>query len=232
MNQFKNVFNSTALYDTMFFTVITTTKYSNLDEFETSDPHMYEHWLSYSKKVFEDSSEEMYLKKGHYINEFSEISAIGYGLFQLDNDNIKPFYRFIDGGEKEIVEKFFKILNGFRDKKLEGFLCGHNINGHHIPILCKAGIKYDLEIPKSLKNNLTAKPWENYIIDTVDLWRFTGRDYISLEMICEYLNIETEKINFNDINFALKKGLKISLKDVTKIRYEQLTKLYSKVRNM
>lgn len=232
MDQFNFIFNPTCLYETLFFTVVTTTKYPNLETLEKEDSHMYYHWMNISEKKFNDSSNEIYLTKGQYIDEFAQISSIGYGGFYLDNNKIIPYYKYIDGDEKEIVKKFFSVLESFRNKKLDGILCGHNINGHHIPILCKTGLKYNLDIPKSFKNNLTAKPWENSILDTVDLWKFTGGSYSSLELISDYLGIQTERIDFNRINIKYHTDSEFSIEKITKIRYEQLVKLYSKLRNM
>lgn len=232
MDQFKHVFNPTSLYDTLFFTVITTTKYPNLETLEKEEPHMFYHWNSISEKFFDDSSNEKYLAKGQYIDEFAQISAIGYGGFYIDNNKIKSYYKYLDGEEKDIVKKFFGVLESFRSKKLDGFLCGYNISGHHIPMLSKAGIKYNFDLPKSFKNNLTAKPWGNNILDTVDLWKFTGSNYISLELISDYLGIQTERIDFNRVNQKFHTDKDFSIEKVTKVRYGQLVKLYSKLRNM
>lgn len=232
MDQLKHVLNPTSLYDTLFFTVITTTKYPNTEAMKDEEPHMFSHWDAIATKRFGDSSDDIYLEKGQYIDEFSVISAIGYGGFYLKNGVIESYYKSITGKEKRIVEKFFKVLEEFRSKKLDGFLCGHNINGHHIPMLSKAGIKYGFPIPKSFKNNLTAKPWENNILDTVSLWKFTGSSYTSLELISDYLGIQTEKMDFNRVNRGFHSRDDFSIENVTKIRYEQLIKLYSKLRNM
>lgn len=232
MDEFKHIFNPTSLYETLFFTVITTTKHSSVQELELKEPDLYKHWLAISEKRFSDSSNEIYLAKGQYIDEFAQITSIGYGGFYLVDNNAKSYYKLLVGDEKEIVEKFFKILESFRSKKLDGLLCGHNISGHHIPMLSKVGIKYNLSLPKSFKNNLTAKPWENDIIDTVNLWKFTGSAYTSLELISDYLGIQTERIDFNRVNTKYHNGYAFSIDKVTKVRYEQLINLYSKLRNM
>lgn len=232
MDQFKHIFNPTSLYDTLFFTVITTTKYGSLSEFIEKDNDMYQHWNKIAIKRFGDASEDIYLEKGQYMDEFSVISAIGYGGFFIKNDKIESYYRYFSGNEKEIVERFFAVLEDFRRKKLDGFLCGHNISGHHIPMLSKVGIKYGLDLPTSFKHNLTAKPWENSILDTVNLWKFTGSAYTSLELISDYLGIQSERIDFNRVNRNFHANPDFSLDLITKVRYEQLIKLYSKLRNM
>ena len=151
MDQFKHVFNAPSLYDVLFFDVITVTEYSNVDKFVDGDEHGYLHWTDLAMKKYDSINNKTYMETACFIPEYSKIAAISYGGFYVDNGEMKNYFKTITGEENIILDRFFKIMNDFKKKKQDGFLCGHNISGHHIPALVKRGLKHKFKIPASIK---------------------------------------------------------------------------------
>lgn len=231
MDQFKHVFNTPSLYETLFFDVVTTTEYESYSKFMAENYGSYLHWMNYAKKKYGQVDGELYMETASYLPEYAEIKAIAYGGYYLDQGSMKSYHHVISNkDENEIIDEFFGILNRFKTKHQDGYLCGHNMNGFHIPMLIKRGLKHGFKIPKSIKNNLIAKPWENAIIDTLDLWKFNGNGYVTLESIANFFNLKS-RIEYEKTNQLIWDG-KLSASDIASHRYEVLVRLYSKLRNM
>lgn len=232
MDQYKQLFNQSSLYETLFFTIITKTKYDSINTLKEKEPIMYDQWIVCSEKLFGDSTNDTYLGKGHMLHEFSEISSIGYGLYFLKENDVKKFYKFISGTEKSILETFIRVLDDFYKKKPKGLICGYQVRNHNYPMISKVITKLNLKLPQIFKENTYAKPWENSIIDVHDMWKFNGNTYTPLETIAEYLNIDTINQNFDNINKINYLDSNFSLEEVTKNRYRQLTEVYLHLRNI
>ena len=41
-----------------------------------------------------------------------------------------------------------------------------------------------------MKKSLSVKPWESGIIDTINVWKFNGYDYISLMLIADFMGLK------------------------------------------
>lgn len=216
MEDFKHLFNITSLYDTIFIKIDTKTI---LQQENLINNH---NWMNFIKKRYPNECDstlfELNENKSKYHPEFSEITSISWGVVKVDmNGNILKEIRSVSGHtEKQKLETFFKILELFREKKLDGIICGHNILGYEIPFLIKRGLKYNLKIPKSIKNNLLAKPWEYNIVDTINLWRFTGNDYVALDLISEYLGFKND--NFVNPDDKTKNGVNLIIELYIKLR--------------
>jgi len=102
-------------------------------------------------------------------------------------------------------EKF--IMKSFSGRNEEGILksvaltkssvfCGHNIKSFDIPFLCKRFIINKLPLPSSLQL-WDKKPWEIHHIDTMDMWKFGGKDYVSLDVLSMSLGIPSPKDNMD-----------------------------------
>lgn len=231
MDQFNHVFNPTTLYETLFFNTITTTEYESLDSFRTNNYESYLHWMQYAEKKYGNADNETYMENACFLPEFSKISAICYGGYYIKLEKIESYNHVISNKpENEIIDEFFGILNRFKKKHQDGYLCGHNLTGFHIPFLIKRGLKYGFKIPKSIKNNLVAKPWENAIIDTLNLWKFNGNGYVSLDGIGNFFNLKS-RVEYNKVN-QLIWDEKLAASDIAFQRFELLVRIYSKLRNM
>ena len=92
--------------------------------------------------------------------------------------------------EVETLAAFADILARIsRETKL----CGHNIKGFDVPFLRKRYLLNGLPVPRLLRVG-TLKPWEQPYIDTAELWAGGGkRDFSSLELLCDLLDIPQPK---------------------------------------
>lgn len=200
MEDFKYLLNPSSINNTLFFKIETQSLINNetIDEEEDWYDFMRRRYNNYSEVNNKELLNNMRTK---YHAEYSRIIAISYGINKTDINGVttKEIRIIKEDDEKKIIEVFFKILEIFRTKKLDGLLCGYNILIYDIPFLIKRALKYNIKIPKSFKNNLTAKPWEFTIIDIINIWKFNGSDYCDIDMICKFLDIKT-KYSLNNIN--------------------------------
>ena len=237
MDQFKHIFNATSIYDTMFFTVKTAIEYKNIDQFEEKNPQLYNIWSHISQKRFGALDDNTYLTRAGNMPEFSKITSITLGGYRPDKERLYTL-TIDDGNEVELLKKFFDILNSFQQKKLDGFLFGHNISKFDIPFLIKRGLRNNLKIPKILKSNLMAKPWENGILDSLDLWKFTGNEYMPFILIAEFLNLKYDELPDNETfsHIYWNAGTEDEAKKWIRIKSQAyiytLIELYNKLREM
>ena len=153
------------------------------------------------------SLQTLYTEKACFLPEFSKIIAITYATpTNGENDDIKRNMRLLkDETEPDLIIAFMNALNKeFSEAHnsspaLNLTMCGHNIIGHDIPLLVKRIIKYREPlltsgnphiIPPIIKNYLKAKPWESNVFDTVNAWKFNGTDYISLQLISDFIGLK------------------------------------------
>lgn len=233
MDQFKIVFKKTTLYETFFLKIISVTEYGSISDFKKIDPEKFNIWSKMAENKYGEVSDDVYLEKAIFLPEYSKIGSIAFGVKNGDDNYIKYM---VGDDEKVIIELLFNIIEEFRKKKLNGYLCGHNINGYDIPFLIKRGLKHGLKIPKSFTNSLTVKPWEANIVDIIDLWKFTGSDYVSLESIARTLGINPEE-NFdvatNNLNYWNGNiQLNTILNSVTTSQIATIIMVYEKLRDM
>jgi len=90
--------------------------------------------------------------------------------------------------EYQILRETKLFLNDCGDT----ILGGHNIKGYDIPMLANRMLANSLEIPSILRV-AGKKPWEIAHIDTVELLKFGGGPYLSLDAICLMLGIPSPK---------------------------------------
>ena len=101
-----------------------------------------------------------------------------------------------------VIDTFMDMLHQLSSEGIKSspkyfpMFCGHNINNYDIPLLIKRHILHrdkferNKELPFILKNCLNAKPWESGIVDTINVWRFNGNDYMPLMLIADYLELK------------------------------------------
>jgi hypothetical protein len=207
-----DIFNRSVIYDTIFFNIQSVTEYGDITDFKKEEPEKYATWERMARKRYRDELLEgitlnsLYLEKACFLPEFSKIVAISYATVKAEDGELKRELKRIKGEfEGDIVIEFMNVLN---QKYSEGHnakpsyiptLCGHNIIGHDIPLLIKRIIKYREPlkateslhiIPPILKHFLKAKPWESNVIDTVQTWKFNGSDFISLNLVSDFMGLK------------------------------------------
>jgi hypothetical protein len=215
-----DIFNRANIYNTIFFNIQSVTEYGDVSDFEKAEPEKYRTWLYMAKKRYSDEFEkidadanlfhritnDLYLEKACFLPEFSKIIGITYGTVESVNDELKRTIKRINGEtEPELIIEFINVLNqkysdGHNSQpKMIPTLCGHNLIGHDIPLLVKRIIKYReplIEtgslhiIPPIIKDFLKSKPWDENVLDTVNAWKFNGTDYISLQLIADFMGLK------------------------------------------
>ncbi|QQS31462.1 MAG: ribonuclease H-like domain-containing protein [Sphingobacteriales bacterium] len=144
----------------------------------------------------EMSDDEYYFKKSGVYAEFGKVICISIGIFRFENKEnetltlrLKSFYGH---NEAEILKPFFDLLS--KSFSAEHFyLCGHNIREFDVPFLCRRAIVNSLSLPDIL-NVHTFKPWEQRLIDTMQLWKFGDyKNFTSLNLLTHILDIPSPK---------------------------------------
>lgn len=115
---------------------------------------------------------------------------------QEDDSHILRVKSFTNEDEKTLLQNFFDMLNTHYYKPHHKF-CGHNIKDFDIPYITRRALIHGLQLPNIL-DTTDKKPREIDHIDTMDIWRAGDRrTYISLDLLCRVMGIETPK---NDIS--------------------------------
>lgn len=224
-----NIFNRTSIYYTIFFNIQSVTEYGSIEEFEKKEPEKYNTWVQMAKKRYDNEFPEdanlykstlnrLYLEKACFLPEFSKIITINYATVKSEDGKLKRIIKKInDENEIDLIKNFINVLNAAFSEghnstpKFIPNLCGHNIIGHDIPLFIKRILKYrdqlKLEnevhiIPPILKHHINCKPWESNVIDTVNMWKFNGTDFISLNLISDFINLKktVKLLSIDEIN--------------------------------
>jgi hypothetical protein len=214
---FEDVFNKASIYEMLFFNVKSVLIYSTLKDLEEKNKSLFDSWkdLAFNKhypdKIYKDLvgdelrqfEESMYQNNAPNYPEYSRIITITYAMLYMENGTLKrSLKKFTGENEHNIIEQFMDILHQLSsDGELSTpknfpMLCGHNIISHDIPLLIKRFIinknkfKTNKELPLILKKSLIMKPWESGIIDTINVWKFNGYDYMPLMLISDFMNLK------------------------------------------
>jgi len=208
MALFEEVFNKASIYDMLFFNVKAVLQHPTLKDLEANNKLMFERWeyLSKTKYGFNDISEgalNKYLLHAPYYPEFCKIIAISFASVYTENNQLKrDIKKFAGEDEAVLIETLmseFTLLSNATNKLNPPFfppLCGHNVISYDIPLLIKRFLLYgenfksNKQLPLILKRTLDSKPWESNIVDTVNVWKFNGNDYMTLMLIADYLGLK------------------------------------------
>ena len=142
-------------------------------------------WRSkFNKKgdLTEEEVAQLFTDTAAFYAEFSKVVCVSVYF----NKVLKSFY----GPEEKLLADLSEY---FRTNQV-GYLCGHNIKGYDVPFLCRRYLLNGLPIPKVL--NVTGKkPWEmNFLIDTMEFWKFGSFKYnASLDLLCAAFGLPSPK---------------------------------------
>ena len=205
---FENVFKPDMIQEMLFFNVKAVLTYPTLEKLNENNKKLSERWDYISQKFINASStndlrylQEVYEKNAVYYPEFTKIVAITYATVYIEGGTLKRYMKNITNENEYIVLATFfdelQQLSGDGVQSTPQFfptLCGHNIINYDIPHLFKKYVfyreKFDKRIPFILKRTLSMKPWEAGIIDTVNVWKFNGKDYTPLILIADFLGLK------------------------------------------
>jgi len=148
------------------------------------------------KPLIGNKLKESYLLRAGIYAEFAKIVCITVSYIQTENDKsdnlrVKSFY---GNDEKVLITQFVKLINQFYFNPKIHFLSGHNIKEFDVPFLARRMIVNEIRLPKLFQIS-GKKPWQiNYLIDTLDLWRFGDfKNHTSLDLLANTLGIESPK---------------------------------------
>lgn len=220
MALFDDVFNRSAIYDTLFFNIKGVLQYPTIKELEEQNKVMYERWKYLSKTKYDhdidtfygtaggvkdetpECAQKIYEENAVYYPEFSRIVVITYAKVFIEKGKLKRTLKRVANDNEEIVIATFidelkQISSDSSRSTPQVFptLCGHNIISYDIPMLIKRFLVNrnnlpDNQLPYILKRVLNIKPWESGLMDIVNVWKFNGYDYMPLMLISDFMGLK------------------------------------------
>lgn len=206
---YEKVFDPDMIQEMLFFNLKAVLIHPTLLKLEENNNDLFKRWDYISKKFITKPEnndleylQEIYEKNAIYYPEFTKIVAITYATVYVENGTLKRYMKKITNDNEFIVLATFMDelhqLSGDGVKSSPQFFptfCGHNIINYDIPHLLKKYVYYrenfeGKKIPYILKRTLAMKPWESGIIDTVNVWKFNGKDYSPLMLISDFLGFK------------------------------------------
>lgn len=187
----------------LFIDIETITQHPDLEDLkEFGSSHMYDLWLKKAEniRIFEqDKSEltdtELYAKCGMMYPEFGKIVTISIGQVKFDDigipitSSIKSFY---GEDEKTMLFDFLQTMSAIFSKNPSVQIVGHNIKKFDMPWIVKRSLINGITPPRQFHFQ-KQKPWENCLLDTLEVWRFGGSNGASLDLICGVFDIPSPK---------------------------------------
>lgn len=82
-----------------------------------------------------------------------------------------------------------------------GIFVGHNVHAFDLQILRQRAIVLGIELPASIRKASKAKPWDNYVFDTMTEWAGYGQR-VSMDNLCYYLGVDTPKSEIDGSTFG------------------------------
>lgn len=139
-----------------------------------------------------DTPGSLYPLSGIYA-EFGKIVCICVGYLKTTEG--KEQFRmksFAGDDEKKLLEDFAAVLN----KHFSGpghRLCAHNGKEFDFPWIARRMVVHGIQLP-NLLDIAGKKPWENQLLDTMEMWKFGDyKSYTSLNVLALLLGIPTPK---------------------------------------
>lgn len=182
----------------LFIDIETVSQYSGYQEMDHRGQEL---WLRKHKVIQnrENSEEEAsptdtYEQKAGIFAEFGKIICISVGYLQSDKDPEFRVKSFAGDDEKKILEDFSKLMNSHFSNPKKDYMCGHNIREFDVPYLCRRMLVHGLEFPNLLDIS-GKKPWDlEYLLDTMQLWKFGDfKNYTSLNLLAYLHGIPSPK---------------------------------------
>jgi len=202
------IYNSSFKDKTLYLNIKTVTEYPTFTKFNNDKKYSSEKWVEMAERRYGVSPEDhhnlnkFYQEKACYLPEFSKIIGVAFGGYSNEKEEF-IFKSFVKPDEIELIKTFNKVLDNTETQKgKDAILCGHNM-GYIISTISKRVVKHrekGVTIPNLFVHNIHAKPWEQRVVDTVDLWKFGGNEYMGLDVIAEFMGFgyEPSIVNINE----------------------------------
>lgn len=181
------------IHDILFLDIETVPAAADYSALSEEMKELWNHKASFLKKKEEETPETLYSRAGIYA-EFGKIICIGVGYFNPLAEPKREFRQtaFAGNDEKKLLQDFASLLNKHFNSA-EHLLCAHNGKEFDFPFLARRMLVNKIKIPFIL-DVAGKKPWENTLLDTMQLWRFGDyKQYTSLQLLAALFNIPTPK---------------------------------------
>lgn len=139
-----------------------------------------------------DTAASLYPLSGIYA-EFGKIICICVGYLKIaDGKEQFRLKSFAGDDEKQILLDFAAVLNRHFSGPAHR-LCAHNGKEFDFPWIARRMVVHGIPLP-SLLDIAGKKPWENQLLDTMEMWKFGDyKSYTGLNLLATLLGIPTPK---------------------------------------
>jgi len=218
------MYSASELKSMLFIDIETTAQHKTLNDLKSSNKGLHDLWLqkadqikSYENQKSDLSDEDFYQSNASLHPEFGKIVTISIGQIQFDeigmpqHSKIKSYY---GDDEYTILSDFNQTLGAVFNKNGNVQLTGHNIKKFDAPWIIKRCLINGIT-PTAKLHLQKQKPWENCLLDTLEVWKFGGYNGASLGILCNVLGIPTPKddISGSDVNRVYWEGGLERIKD-------------------
>lgn len=185
----------------IFLDIETTSNYINYSEFSENHPREVKFWQRKAKALRKDTTElqdksdaDLYESHSALYPEFGRVVCISIGQVQFEEDGTPKFLAksFYGKDEEKNIADFINFSRAIFNKVPDVRFVGHNVKNFDMPYLIKKAFIYTIQLPPKFHFH-DVKPWENCLLDTLNLWRSSGIGYVSLEHLTLLLNIDNPK---------------------------------------
>jgi 3'-5' exonuclease len=106
--------------------------------------------------------------------------------WQIDDEFI--FATDANHSESEAIHLFYDFVD--KECRDDIKFCGHNIVGFDLPFLKHRSIILGIKPPKSIREAMSAKPWDSCIQDTMLMWSTDSQKRASMDKLCRAFGID------------------------------------------
>lgn len=188
----------------IFIDIETTTQTETLQELIDQNPNLEEYWNVKAMQARESKPEElaeftnphdMWPRMAGLYPEWGKIVCISMGQLQFDETGHPNDFKAVSyygNDEKQLLQDFLQTAAKITQKYPDMKWVGHNIKGFDMPYIIKRALINGIPVPKAFHLQ-KQKPWENCLLDTMDIWKFGGWNSAKLGLISELLGIPSPK---------------------------------------
>lgn len=197
------MYNISELKSMLFIDIETASQYVDFNDLKSNGPaHMEDLWIKKAESIrlYEPDKKDldddtMYIKTASLYPEFGKINTISIGQIKFNeagepvSTNIRSFY---GDDEPLFLNEFLKTMSLIFLKNPNIQLVGHNIKKFDMPWIVRRALINGITVPTQFYFQ-KQKPWENCLLDTLEVWKFGGIYGAPLDLICGVLNIPSPK---------------------------------------
>ncbi len=151
----------------------------------------------------DDHYVEAFSERAGVYAEFGKIICIGLGYFIRENGAWSLKTKVITGDDEEtVLQEFVAICRSFFKTPSKQF-CGHNIREFDMPYICRRCLINGIQLPPVLLDLQNKRPWENPMLDTMQLWKFGEyKNFTSVDLLAAILHIDSPKDDMDGSDVA------------------------------